>query len=132
MTKINLFLLPGLLNDAQLWERLSADLSGLARCSVADLTGQASIASLASAALGQAPAGPFALVGFSMGGYVALEIMRQAPGRVFGLALLDTNARPDTPQMTEARRKLMQLAQTDLPAVVDALLPPVDPSVSSE
>jgi pimeloyl-ACP methyl ester carboxylesterase len=65
----------------------------------------------------------FALAGLSMGGYVALEIMRQAPERVLALALLDTTARPDTPQATEGRRNLMQLAETNFPAVIDTLLP---------
>ena len=46
----------------------------------------------------------FALVGHSMGGYIALEIMRQAPERVAKLALLNTQARPDTPEASERRR----------------------------
>ena len=58
-----------------------------------------------------------------MGGYVGLEIMRQAPERVLALALLDTTARPDTPQTTEGRRNLMQLAETNFPAVIETLLP---------
>jgi pimeloyl-ACP methyl ester carboxylesterase len=123
MEQINLFLLPGLLNDARLWQPQINGLAELAHASVADLTGADSIAALAGAALAQAPAGRFALAGLSMGGYVALEIMRQAPDRVMGLALLDTTARPDTPQATENRHKLMQLAQTDFPAVLDTLLP---------
>ncbi|WP_222103415.1 alpha/beta fold hydrolase [Chitinimonas sp. BJB300] len=73
--------------------------------------------------LSQAPAGRFALAGLSMGGYVALEIMRQAPERVSALALLDTSARPDTPEATQNRKKLMQRAETDFPGVIDALLP---------
>lgn len=54
----------------------------MADASPADLTGADSISGLASAALVQAPAERFALAGLSMGGYVALEIMRQAPERV--------------------------------------------------
>ena len=53
----------------------------------------------------------FALAGLSMGGYVSLEIMRQAPGRVEALALLDTSARPDTPEQAEARLALVGLAR---------------------
>jgi hypothetical protein len=49
--------------------------------------------------------------------------MRQAPERVLALALLDTSARPDTPEATENRLKLMQLAETNFPAVTDTLLP---------
>jgi pimeloyl-ACP methyl ester carboxylesterase len=123
MINTNLFLLPGLLNDARLWQYQISGLSDVVRATVADLTGADSISTLASMALSEAPAGRFALAGLSMGGYVALEIMRQAPGRVSALALLDTSARPDTAQATEGRRNLMQLAERNFPAVTDALLP---------
>jgi pimeloyl-ACP methyl ester carboxylesterase len=46
-----------------------------------------------------------------MGGYVALEVMRQAPGRVARLALLDTSARPDTPEASQDRERLIALAE---------------------
>jgi pimeloyl-ACP methyl ester carboxylesterase len=58
-----------------------------------------------------------------MGGYVALEILRQAPQRVERLALLNTNARPDSPESIENRKRLMALAEKDFPAVIQALLP---------
>jgi pimeloyl-ACP methyl ester carboxylesterase len=60
-----------------------------------------------------------------MGGYVALEILRQAPQRVERLALLNTNARPDTPESTANRKRLMALAETDFPAVIRTLLPKI-------
>jgi pimeloyl-ACP methyl ester carboxylesterase len=94
-------------------------------CKVADLTASDSIAGLARDALKQAPAGPLLLAGHSMGGYVALEIMRQEPGRISKLALLNTNARPDSPESTENRRKAMALAEKDFPAVVQALMPKI-------
>lgn len=53
----------------------------------------------------------FALVGISMGGQISLEIMRQAPQRVMRLALLDTSARPDTPEQSAMRRTMIGLAQ---------------------
>lgn len=53
----------------------------------------------------------FALGGFSMGGYVAFEILRQAPDRVLKLALIDTSARPDTAEASANRRRGMALAQ---------------------
>jgi pimeloyl-ACP methyl ester carboxylesterase len=58
-----------------------------------------------------------------MGGYVALEIMRRAPERVARLALLNTHARPDSPEATENRKRLMALAEKDFPAVITALIP---------
>ncbi|MDN3720911.1 alpha/beta fold hydrolase [Roseibium salinum] len=53
----------------------------------------------------------FSLVGLSMGGYIAMEIMREAPERVGKLALLDTNARPDTAEQTERRTFLIDLTR---------------------
>jgi pimeloyl-ACP methyl ester carboxylesterase len=58
-----------------------------------------------------------------MGGYVALEVMRQAPERVERLALLNTHARPDSPEAAENRRRLMALAEKDFPEVINALIP---------
>jgi pimeloyl-ACP methyl ester carboxylesterase len=48
-----------------------------------------------------------------MGGYVALAVMRAAPQRVTHLALLDTNARADTPERKAERQRLMDLARTE-------------------
>jgi len=57
---------------------------------------------LAQAVLDTAPE-TFAIAGFSMGGYVALEVLRQAPGRVTRLAILDATSRGDTPEKTAGR-----------------------------
>src|SRR5690242_21846744 len=105
--------LPGLLEDADAFEAQVGRLRPHAECAVADLTRADSIAALASQALSQAPGGPLNLVGHSMGGYVALEVMRQAPERVERLALLNTHARPDTEESTQNRRRLMALAAKD-------------------
>ena len=118
-----LVFLPGLVNDARFWQAQIDGLAGLADCTVGDVTGHDTISALAASVLKQAPATHFALAGLSMGGYVALEVMRQAPERVIALALLDTSAHPDTPQATEARRTAMKLSETDYPAVLAALLP---------
>jgi pimeloyl-ACP methyl ester carboxylesterase len=123
VTPINLLILPGLLEDADAFSALIEGLAGRAPCVVADLTRSDTIAGLARDALAQAPPGPFALAGHSMGGYVALEVVRKAPARVERLALLNTNARADSPEASENRRRLVALAARDLPAVVAALLP---------
>lgn len=119
----NLLFLPGLLEDADGFAPLIEGLRARAASVVADLARSNSIAALARDALDQAPAGRFALLGHSMGGYVALELMRQAPERVERLALLNTHARPDSAEATENRRRLMALAERDFPAVIAALLP---------
>ena len=111
--------LPGLLEDAEAFKVQLERLRPHARCAVADLTGADSIAELARQALAQAPEGPLCLAGHSMGGYVALEAMRQAPRRIERLALLNTHARPDTEESTQNRRRLMALAEKDYPAVIE-------------
>src|ERR1700674_1030167 len=89
-----LALLPGALCDAALWRHQIADLGDIADVRVGDLTRDDSVGGMATRALGNLPP-RFALAGLSLGGYVALEIMRRAPERVTRLALLDTSARPE-------------------------------------
>lgn len=108
--KVPLLLVPGLLCDSALWAHQSEFLADVAEIFVADTTRDDSIRAMASRALAEAP-DRFALSGLSMGGYVALEIMRQAAARVTRLALLDTSARADTPQQTARRRGLIELAE---------------------
>lgn len=104
-----LALLPGLLCDEALWAHQMADLADLAESRVADFTSQDSVAAMAQSVLAAMPP-RFALAALSMGGYVALEVMRQAPERVTRLALLDTKARPDTAEQTARRKALLDLA----------------------
>lgn len=115
--------LPGLLNDASLFQQQIDVLSAVASTDVADLTQAETIADAARSVLDHAPKEPFVLVGLSLGGYVAFEIMRQAPERVAALALLDTSARPESPEARAARTALMTLAETDLEAVFEQLMP---------
>ncbi len=106
-------LLPGLLCDAALWEPQLSDLADIADFFVADLTEYETVKEMGESVLRDAPWREFALAGLSMGGYVALEIMRQAPQRVTRLALLDTRARPEIRDDTVRRQQLMKLAQTE-------------------
>ena len=123
MSNFPVYALPGLLDDHRLWQYQADFFSQSHPFFTAELSEHDSIAALASAALSRAPSERFALVGLSMGGYVALEIMRQAPERVIALGLLDTSARPDTAQATELRKALVALAKTDFEGVVDSITP---------
>ncbi len=107
--KSPLFLLPGLLCDGALWQHQSEHLKDIAEISVADFTTQTSITAMAHSVLDAAPA-RFSLAGLSMGGYVALEIMRLAGARVERLALLDTAARDLDPGRKDQRRAMMAQA----------------------
>jgi pimeloyl-ACP methyl ester carboxylesterase len=122
-TKTPLILLPGLLCDAALWAPQMDDLQDIAAPEVADLTRDESLPAMARRVLAEAPP-RFALAGLSMGGYLAQEIMRQAPERVSRLALLDTTARSDTPEQAARRRGLLELARKgEFQGVTPRLLP---------
>ncbi|WP_395942823.1 alpha/beta fold hydrolase [Brevundimonas sp.] len=98
-----LVLLPGLLCDQSLWRPQIDALADRVAPMVADLTLDDNVADMARRVLAAAPP-RFDLAALSMGGYVALEIMRQAPDRVRRLALIDTSARPDTAARADRRR----------------------------
>ena len=118
-----LILLPGLLLDEALWAPQLAALSDVADMTVGDLTPYDSMAAMAQAILAKAPPS-FALAGLSMGGYASFEIMRQAPERVTRLALLDTSARPDTPEQTRDRRAFINMCEKgEFKGVTPRLLP---------
>ena len=100
---------------------------------IADHRRDDSMAGIARRILSSAPQ-RFALAGHSMGGYIAFEIMRQAPQRVAKLALLDTAARPDTPEQSERRRSQIAIAAGGrMKAIVELQLPAlVHPSRRSD
>jgi pimeloyl-ACP methyl ester carboxylesterase len=120
-----LLLLPGLLCDDRLWRDCLPALKGIADPRVADLTRDDSVAEMASRALDLVDGEErFAVAGLSMGGYVALEVWRQARGRITHLALLDTSARPDTEAQKRRRRALMALSKSgQFKGVTPRLLP---------
>ncbi|MGN5375025.1 alpha/beta fold hydrolase [Sphingomonas hankookensis] len=99
--------LPGLLCDATLWRAQIDGLADMVAPMVADLTLDQTVAGMARRTLAAAPP-RFALVALSMGGYVAFEILRQAPERVTGLALFDTSAAPDAPERAAGRHAAIE------------------------
>ncbi len=103
-------LVPGLNCSARLYAEQIPPLWRFGPVMVADHTRDASIAAIAGRILADAPP-LFALVGLSLGGYIAFEIMRQAPQRVAKLALLDTSARPDNAELTARRQTPMAQAR---------------------
>lgn len=121
--KPHIVLLPGLLNDANLFTEQIPALSAMATVEVGDLTAGKTIGEMAAGVLELASAKRFVLLGLSLGGYVAFEIMRQAPERVASLVLMDTTARPDTAEARATRETLIELAKTDMDAVTEKLLP---------
>jgi pimeloyl-ACP methyl ester carboxylesterase len=102
-----LLLLPGLMNDARVWEPVRQALSAGRHVVVAQTHTANTLSALADAALSAMPPGPFAVAGFSLGGYVALEVCRQARDRIAGIALLSTGARADTEESKQNRQRMV-------------------------
>lgn len=101
-------MVPGMMCDARLFAPQITAIQPRRSVQVPELSGADCIAALAHAILDTAPH-RFALAGLSMGGIVAMEITAQAPERVAGLALLDTNHLPETE--TVKARRLPQMAR---------------------
>jgi pimeloyl-ACP methyl ester carboxylesterase len=118
-----LILVPGLLCSARLYEPQLPALWPFGAVTVADHLRDDSVENVARRILDAAPR-RFAIAGLSYGGYIALAVVRAAPERVARLALLDTQARPDTDEAKAGRRKLMAMAEDGkLNDVVDMLTP---------
>jgi pimeloyl-ACP methyl ester carboxylesterase len=97
-----LVLLPGMMCDARLWAPQIAGLSRDRAVHIAPITGGDTIEKIAAAVLSDAPP-RFALAGLSMGGIVAMEVIRRAPERVTRLALLDTSPLSEPPAYAALR-----------------------------
>ena len=109
-SSLPLVLVPGLLCSARLFGPQIEALWPLGPVMVAEHKRDDQIGAVAARILAEAPP-RFALAGLSYGGYLAFELMRQAPGRIGKLALLDTSARPDTPEQTAARYAFVEMAE---------------------
>ncbi len=97
-----LVMVPGMMCDARLWGPQIAALSGHRPLLLAPIADHDSVQCLAAAILAAAP-NRFSLAGLSMGGVVAMEMLRQAPARIERLALLDTNPRAETDAVRAGR-----------------------------
>nr|WP_315480029.1 alpha/beta hydrolase [uncultured Rhodoferax sp.] len=112
-----LVLLPGLMCDAGVWEPLYPHLPVNVTPWVADYGMANSLDAMAALVLQQVPVERFALAGHSMGGRVAMEVLRQAPQRVSHVALMDTGHLPRAAgevgaQEATKRHALLEVART--------------------
>ena len=118
-----ILLVPGLVSSPRIYAPVIPALWRFGPVTVANHIRDGNIAVIARRILAEAPP-RFVLAGHSMGGYIAFEIMRQAPDRVAKLALINTQARPDTPEATARRRALIARARDGgLHDVIDEMLP---------
>lgn len=106
---LSLILLPGLACDAEVWQAQAPVLAARCRVQVSDAHFRFdSIPGMAAALLAENP-GRHMLAGCSMGGMLALEMQRQAPQQVAGMALLGSSARADTPELIRLRSDAIEL-----------------------
>ncbi len=113
-----LVLLPGMMCDARLFAPQIAALSARRPLVLPTLTAHDDVALLAADALALAPP-RFALAGLSMGGIVAMEMLRQAPERVDRVALLDTNPQAESDEIRA--RRLPQIARAQAGGLEDVM-----------
>ncbi len=107
--RLPLIFLPGMMCDARLFAPQIAALSAGRMVGVAPITEHDTVQALAADVLAQTPP-QFALAGLSMGGIVAMEVLRQAPERVARLGLLDTNPRAEIPEVQALRGPQIEAA----------------------
>jgi pimeloyl-ACP methyl ester carboxylesterase len=120
-----LLLLSGLLCDETIWSDIPARLRDAADVVVISFRGFSSISAMAAHVLAVAPEN-FAMAGHSMGGRVALEVMRCAPQRICGLALLNTGVHAVRDGEAQGRQRLLRLAyEHGMAALAAEWLPPM-------
>jgi pimeloyl-ACP methyl ester carboxylesterase len=120
---VPILLIPGLGGSPRIYAPVVPALWAHGPVTVANHIRDDSMGAIARRILAEAPP-RFALAGHSMGGYIAFEIIRQAPERVAKLALINTQARPDTPEAMERRRgQIAGIEAGRYEAAIDALYP---------
>ena len=125
-----LLLIPGMLNTARIWDRVVPLLQGDAEIRIADVTRQASITHMARDAWALVADVPetrrLVVCGFSMGGYVALEMIASnliafhaSSARAIGL--IHTSSRPETADGKIAREKTIAAIERDFERVIQGV-----------
>ena len=120
--------IPSQLLTAELWAPQMAAFKGKAGCTVANNSRTDTIAGIAAGLLADAPK-TFSLCAHGMGGFVAFEVLRQAPERVEKLILVSTLASADTPAQTARRMGYLKLVEAgDFAKVVEERIPMMIPA----
>ncbi len=120
-----LVFIPGLLSDDVVWQPVADALSERYQVVIADSSAGVSLSDMAAVMLAQYP-GKLIPVGHSMGGRIALEMFRLAPGRIAGLGLIDTGAHGIEAGEQQKRQRWVDLANAEgIEAFLDVWLPPM-------
>lgn len=120
-----LLLIPGILNDAALWADVLQQLGPEAQARVADVGQDTTVAAMAARAWQQLddlpPERPVVLAGFSLGGFVALEMLARPQRPLKAAVLVSTSARCETPESAAGRAKTLQAFERDFPRAVEGI-----------
>ena len=121
-----MLLIPGMLNDASIWDDVLPCLQGDWTVRIANVQTQESIAEMARDAwqqLDDVPLStPVMLTGFSLGGYVAIEMLAHPQRPLSAAALLSTSPLPESDDSRTVREKTMSAMQANFPKVVDGIV----------
>ena len=121
MKKKEIFFISGLLSNESVWKYQIESLGGRAITKVVSPT-EETPQKMLDKILKEAP-DRFVLIGHSMGGWLAMEVMRKAKDRVSSLCLLNTTARSDSPEKRNKRLELISRAQKgEFPSIVRELV----------
>ena len=122
-----LLLIPGMFNTAAIWQPVASRLEAHADIRIADVLTQESIAAMAADAWslvdGLPPDRPLVVCGFSMGGYVAIEMLAAHAGRVHAVAFVDTSAGTETPESLQVREKTIAALERNFARTVEGIIP---------
>ncbi len=122
---ITVVFIPGLLSDEVVWQPMADALADRYQVAIADSRAGVSLAAMAKAMLAEYP-GDLAVVGHSMGGRIALEMLRYAPERIKKLALVDSGVHGLGANEKAKRQVLIDLARAEgMEALLEAWLPPM-------
>ena len=117
-----LLLIPGMLNTSGVWAKVVPRLNDVADVRILNVQTQASIGDMATDALAllhDVPAEqPVVVCGFSMGGFVAIELIATCAHKIRAACLLDTSGRPESAESVLQREKTIAAIERDFEKVI--------------
>lgn len=121
-----LLLIPGMLNDSSVWQGVLPLLPSTWIVRIANVLTQQSILDMARDAWctldDLEKDQPLIIAGFSMGGYVAIEMLANPKRNIQAAALISTSVLPETEESRTNREKTMAAMQNNFPKVVEGIL----------